>query len=82
VFIVGAVTQMLIRDRVRSQASPISLLSIGDLGWIQITNFVVGGLLFVAATVGLRWSSIPAAASPGGVRVPGEGACVVKSAGA
>jgi hypothetical protein len=33
---------------------PISLLSLGDLGWIQIANFVVTGVLLVAGAVGLR----------------------------
>jgi hypothetical protein len=33
---------------------PLSLLSVGDQGWIQITNFVVGGLLFVASAFGVR----------------------------
>lgn len=33
---------------------PLSLLSLGDLGWIQIANFVVTGLLFVASAVGMR----------------------------
>lgn len=33
---------------------PVSALSLGDLGWIQITNFVVTGLLLVAFAVGLR----------------------------
>jgi hypothetical protein len=32
---------------------PLSLLSLGDLGWIQITNFVVTGVLFVACAVGM-----------------------------
>ena len=33
---------------------PPSLLSLGDLGWIQITNFIACGLLFIAGGVGLR----------------------------
>jgi hypothetical membrane protein len=33
---------------------PLSLLSLGDLGWIQIVNFVVSGLLYVAFAVGMR----------------------------
>jgi hypothetical protein len=33
---------------------PFSLLSLGDLGWLQITNFVVSGLLFTARAVGMR----------------------------
>lgn len=31
-----------------------SYLSLGDLGWIQITNFVLCGLLFVVAATGMR----------------------------
>jgi hypothetical protein len=33
---------------------PLSLLSLGQLGWIQIANFVVTGALLVACAVGLR----------------------------
>ena len=33
---------------------PPSLLSLGDLGWIPISNFVVTGLLFVVSAVGMR----------------------------
>jgi hypothetical protein len=33
---------------------PLSLLSLGDFGWIQITNFVTAGLLFLGAAVGVR----------------------------
>ncbi|HKZ68736.1 MAG TPA: DUF998 domain-containing protein, partial [Anaerolineales bacterium] len=32
----------------------LSLLSNGDLGWIQITNFVITGLLVIAGAVGMR----------------------------
>jgi len=32
----------------------LSLLSNGDLGWIQITNFMVTGLLVIAGAVGMR----------------------------
>ena len=32
----------------------LSQLSSGELGWIQIANFVVGGLLTIAAAVGAR----------------------------
>lgn len=33
---------------------PLSLLSLGDLGWIQIANFLVAGALFVACAAGFR----------------------------
>jgi hypothetical membrane protein len=39
----------------------ISLLSLGEGGWIQVVNFIVSGLLFVAFGIGLRrrWTSGP-----------------------
>jgi hypothetical protein len=33
---------------------PISSLSIGELGWTQVTNFILSGLLTLALAVGLR----------------------------
>ena len=49
---------VLIQDYTRAgfdpRHHPLSLLSLGDLGWIQITNFVVAGLLNVAYAIGLR----------------------------
>src|SRR3954468_19744678 len=36
-----------------------SLLSNGDLGWIQITNFILPGLMVVATAVGLRRALTP-----------------------
>jgi hypothetical protein len=33
---------------------PFSMLSLGHLGWLQIANFVLSGLLFVAGAVGFR----------------------------
>jgi hypothetical protein len=33
---------------------PLSMLSLGDGGWVQVANFIVSGLLFIAAAVGLR----------------------------
>jgi hypothetical protein len=46
---------------------PLSLLSLGDLGWIQITSFVVTGALFVICAVGLRRVLHP---GPGGTWGP------------
>jgi Protein of unknown function (DUF998) len=53
-FIVVALLQVLTRDGFDLSRHPLSLLSLGDLGWIQIGNFVVTGLLAVAFAVGLR----------------------------
>lgn len=33
---------------------PLSVLSTGDLGWLQITNFVVAGVLTIVGAAGLR----------------------------
>jgi hypothetical membrane protein len=33
---------------------PLSLLSVGEHGWIQIANFVISGALVLACAVGLR----------------------------
>ena len=33
---------------------PLSLLSLGDAGWIQVANFVATGVLAIACAVGLR----------------------------
>jgi hypothetical membrane protein len=46
--------QALTREGFDLTYHPLSLLSLGDLGWIQITNFVVSGLLYVAFAAGLR----------------------------
>lgn len=53
-YIVVVVLQMLSRDGFDISRHPASLLSNGDLGWIQIANFLVTGLLFVACAIGLR----------------------------
>ena len=33
---------------------PISLLSLGDLGWLQVATFVITGVLYVTCAVGMR----------------------------
>ena len=53
-FIGVAVIQALTRAGFDPRRHPLSLLSLGDLGWIQIANFVVAGVLFVACAVGMR----------------------------
>ena len=34
--------------------APLSLLSLGELGWIQIANFILAGLLALACAAGVR----------------------------
>ncbi|MEU7753484.1 DUF998 domain-containing protein [Micromonospora sp. NPDC049101] len=53
-FGVVAAAQVLTRDGFDLSRQPLSLLALGDLGWIQITNFVLTGLLALAGAVGLR----------------------------
>lgn len=52
-FVVVGLAQALTRDGFDLSHQPLSLLSLGDLGWIQITNFVVAGLLCLAFAVGV-----------------------------
>jgi Protein of unknown function (DUF998) len=54
VFVGVAVGQVLLRDGFDLTRHPLSLLSLGELGWIQVTNFVVTGLLSIAFAVGIR----------------------------
>jgi hypothetical protein len=53
-YVVVALLQVLFRDGFDLSRHPLSLLSLGDWGWIQITNFVVGGLLAIGFAIGLR----------------------------
>src|SRR3981081_3296325 len=53
-FAVVAVVEMLTRKGVDLRRHDLSLLSNGDLGWIQIANFVGAGLLVVGGAVGIR----------------------------
>ncbi|MEU8331434.1 DUF998 domain-containing protein [Micromonospora sp. NPDC048839] len=53
-FLVVAAAQVLTRDGYDLSRQPLSLLALGDLGWIQIANFVLTGLLALAGAVGLR----------------------------
>jgi hypothetical protein len=52
-FIVMVLIQAFIRQGFDVVRLPLSLLSVGDLGWIQMTNFVVDGLLALACAVGI-----------------------------
>jgi Protein of unknown function (DUF998) len=53
-FTVVALLQVFTRDGFDLRRHPLSLLSLGELGWIQIANFTVTGLLVVACALGLR----------------------------
>jgi hypothetical protein len=53
-FIIVAVLQEFTREGFDPKRHALSQLSTGDLGWLQIANFIVSGLLFVACAVGMR----------------------------
>src|SRR3954447_24447521 len=58
-YVVVALAQALTRDGFDLSKHAWSLLANGQLGWIQITNFVVTGLMTVAAAIGLRRALTP-----------------------
>jgi Protein of unknown function (DUF998) len=53
-YIVVGLIQILIRPGYDITRHDLSLMSNGDLGWIQITNFLLSGLLTIAGAVGMR----------------------------
>jgi hypothetical protein len=57
---------MVFRDGFDLRRHALSMLSLGDLGWIQVTNFVVTGLLVFACAVGLRRTLHPGRAGSWG----------------
>ncbi|HZD56197.1 MAG TPA: DUF998 domain-containing protein [Anaerolineales bacterium] len=53
-YIAVGLVQMLTRPGFDITRHSLSLLSNGDLGWIQIANFLVAGLLVIAGAAGMR----------------------------
>jgi hypothetical protein len=53
-YVTVSLAQALTRDGFDLTRHAWSLLSDGSLGWIQITNFVLTGLMVIAAAVGLH----------------------------
>jgi hypothetical protein len=53
-FYVMVLIQVLTRPQFDIRRHPLSLLSLGDLGWIQIATFVLTGLAGIACAVGMR----------------------------
>lgn len=70
-FVGLTIVQAATRDGFDPVVHPLSLLSLSDLGWIQIANFVVSGLLALAGAVGLRRSLADGPASKWGPRLFG-----------
>jgi hypothetical protein len=77
-FIVVAFAQVFLRDGFDPARHPLSLLSLGDAGWVQISNFVLAGLLFIAAAIGMRRVMRPGRGAGWGPALVGVfGACLV-----
>lgn len=55
-FVVVGLVQVLTREGFDLTRHPLSLLALGDLGWIQIANFIVAGVLMLAFALGARRS--------------------------
>lgn len=53
-FLIVVLAQALTREGFDLTRHPLSLLSLGPGGWIQISNFVVTGILLVAFAAGIR----------------------------
>ncbi|MFF3554746.1 DUF998 domain-containing protein [Streptomyces tsukubensis] len=62
-----SVAQVLTREGFEPTRHPLSQLATGSLGWLQITNFVIAGILATAGATGLRRVMRGTA---GGVAVP------------
>jgi hypothetical protein len=53
-FIAASLTQAFTRKGFDLGRHPISLLSLGAPGWVQIANFVVCGTLYLLGAAGMR----------------------------
>ena len=62
-YVVVSLAQALTREGFDLTRHAWSLLANGDLGWIQITNLIVTGLLVITGAVGLRRALRPGAGS-------------------
>ena len=54
-FVAVGLVQVLTREGFDLTRHPLSLLSLGELGWVQIANFIVAGVLMLAFAGGLAW---------------------------
>jgi hypothetical membrane protein len=54
VFVAANIVQVLTREGFDVSRHALSLLTLGDLGWIQTIAFVVTGLLAIACAIGMR----------------------------
>lgn len=67
IWAVVSLTQAFTRDGYDLTRHPLSILANGSLGWLQIANFVIAGLLVIAGSFGLRRAMH---GTPGGTWAP------------
>ena len=53
-FMIVSIVQGVTRQSFNLTHQPISFLSLGSLGWLQMSNFVVAGLLVMVFSIGVR----------------------------
>lgn len=53
-YVVVGLFQIVIREGFDIRRHPLSLMSNGDLGWIQIANFLVTGAMVIAGALGVK----------------------------
>jgi hypothetical protein len=70
-FLAVGLIQAFTREGFDLGRHPLSLLSLGDLGWVQVANFVVTGCLYVACAVGMRRALATGPAGTWGPRLVG-----------
>lgn len=58
-FTILLLVQFAVRDGFDITHHPLSLLALGDAGWIQVFNFVASGLLTIAFALGVRRAIYP-----------------------
>lgn len=66
-YVVVGLAQALTRDGFDLRQHALSLLTNGDLGWIQVANFVLSGVMVIAGAIGMRRVLRP---GPGGTWAP------------
>jgi hypothetical protein len=54
IYILVGIAQILTREGFDITRHPLSFMSLGEQGWVQILNFLVTGLLVIAGAIGLR----------------------------
>ncbi|GIF51365.1 uncharacterized protein DUF998 [Asanoa ferruginea] len=80
-FVAGVLAQAYTRGGFDPGRHPLSSLALGELGWVQITNFIGYGVLTLAGAVGLRRALTPGRASTWGPRLIGVGGVALILAG-